>query len=218
MPTWTLCGRAYRPFLGQYREPERAIHEEWLRFDLPAGDTGIGVRHLSVQVDHLSRQIDPLPSIDLDDDQAVLSEAIPGRWSFEFDLDFLPGPLAHPDVTATVGDVSVSVVEWQVTPVVTIGTLTFSGLPRVEWGWDPYFTVDRGGSPVKVEVMHPGSVQDALRFEASPGFDDLSGTWTITIDEFHRDIPDPDSDITTEEESIVGPWVLTFEGPPADAP
>jgi hypothetical protein len=45
------------------------------------------------------------------------------------------------------------------------------------------------------------------------GRDDLTGTWTITIDEFQTDIPDPDSDVTTEKVVIDGPWVLTYEGP-----
>jgi hypothetical protein len=45
------------------------------------------------------------------------------------------------------------------------------------------------------------------------GREDLSGTWEITIDEFRTDVPDPDSNVTTETKIITGPWVLTFEGP-----
>lgn len=71
---------------------------------------------------------------------------------------------------------------------------------------------------VAIEDSNQGSDQSRLDFEAVPGFDSLSGTWTITIDKFYRSIPDPGSDVSTEQESIVGPWVLTIERPAAQAP
>jgi hypothetical protein len=60
--------------------------------------------------------------------------------------------------------------------------------------------------------MQPGFVTTSLLFRADPGYVNLEGLWVVTIDEFHRTIPDPNSDITTDEESIRGPWVLTWHG------
>lgn len=212
-------GREYPMFVGWYDQPSRTSSEGWLRFEVPAAARDAQVRHLTVALDGLDVRHRPAPTLaNGEPDLGAVWASVPGDWRFEFDVESFSARTAKPDVTSTVGGITVTFQGMSVTPATTIGSLTFDGLRPVEWGWDPYFRVDHDGSPVKVEIMYPGSVQDTLTFEAAPGFEDLSGTWTITIEEFHRDIPNPDSDITTEQESIVGPWVLTFEGPPADAP
>jgi hypothetical protein len=220
-------GRAFAMWSGQYNAPTRTSSEGWLRFSVPSEAAEPATRHLKVVIDRLGVRPDPAPTlpngaIDLDN----VWTSVAGSWLFDFDLEFLPGHTAKPNVSATVGGVVVTWEELTVTPAGTVGRLSFAGLRQVEWGWDPYFRVERNGrkinlemlAPGSVQALEPGSVQDSLLFEAVPGFEDLSGRWTITIDQFHRNIPNPDSEITTEEEAIVGPWVLTFEGPPGDAP
>jgi hypothetical protein len=212
-------GRAFAMWSGQYNAPTRTSSEGWLRFNVPSGAADPAMHHLTVAIDRLNVRPAPAPTLpngEVDPDNVWTS--VPGSWSFEFDVTFLAEHTATPNVSTTVGAVTGTWDELSVTPAATVGRLRFAGLRTVESGWDPYFRVERDGRTINLEMLAPGSVQNSLLFEGVPGFDDLSGTWTITIDEFHRDIPDPDSDVTTEEESIVGPWVLTFEGPTADAP
>jgi hypothetical protein len=104
--------------------------------------------------------------------------------------------------------------ELRVGPAAVTARLGFDGLPDrpVDWAWDPYLCILHDGVQLDIEMLAPGSVLDTLTFEAVPGSDSLDGRWTIIIDRFHRDIPDPSSDVTTEEESVVGPWVLAYEG------
>ena len=192
--------------------------EGWLRFSVPP-EAAAGTQRLKVTLDAIpARRADP-PDATAGFAYETLWTSVPGRWEFEFDLEFLGAQTMHPNVSARVGDVTVTIDELTVTPAATVGRLTFSGLPVVDpdWGWDPSLRVDHDGE-VSVHMLSPGFVQDGLVFEAVPGYEDLSGTWTITIDEFHRGIPNPDSNEVTESESIEGPWVLTFEGPTGDAP
>lgn len=218
-------GRAYAMSMGQYDAPTRTSSEGWLRFIVPTEAADPGIRHLTLAVDGLSVRPEPAPTLpngELDLDNIWTSVA--GTWSFAFDLEFLPKHTVTPDVVATSGEVTVTWDELTVTPAATVGRLTFAGLRRVEWGWDPTFRIEHDGreidlgmtSPGSVQSLDPDALQNSLVFEAEPGFEDLSGTWTITIDDFHRDIPDPEGNVTTQQESIVGPWVLTFEGPPAN--
>jgi hypothetical protein len=217
-------GRSFSMSSGQFNPHIPATSEAWLRFDVPPGAGDPGIRHLKVTVDSLGVRPDPGPTLsngEIDLDHVWTSVA--GQWSFDFDLKFQAEHSVKPEVRASVGGVTVTLEELKVTPATTVGRLSITGLRQVEWGWDPYIRVEHDGktidfqmlAPGSAQAAEPGSVQDGLVFECTPGFDDLSGSWTITIDRFHRDIPDPNSDITTEEESVVGPWVLTFEGPPA---
>jgi hypothetical protein len=147
-------------------------------------------------------------------DPADLWSSVAGEWRFEFDLEFFGAVSAEPGLTASSGGVDVTLRTLSVMPSATIGVLEFRGLPVVErdWGWDPMLKVEHDGRTLDVWSLSPGLASERMQFEIQEGFDDLSGTWTITITEFRRDIPDPDSDITTRQESIVGPWVLAFEG------
>ena len=213
-------GRTYREVMATGNQPSPETSESWHRYEVPVDAAGIAEHRFTVQIDGISVRPSPAPTlangeIDLDH----ISTVIPGSWTFEFDLGFFGARTAHPAVTAIVGDITVSFDRLTVTPATTVGQLSFEGLPAVDpsWGWDPYIRVVRDGQPLDISILDPGFVQDTLTFEADPGFEDLSGTWVITIDEFHRDIPDPSSDITTESESLKGPWVLTFEGPPPPA-
>jgi hypothetical protein len=207
-------GRVFPMTSGQYHAPTRDSSEGWLRFDVPAGEPVAAAHHLRATIERLAVRPNPAPTLangEIDLDKVWTSVA--GRWSFDFDLAFLAANSARPGVAATVDGVTVTWEELTVTPGATVGRLVFKGLPEVQTGWDPYFRVERNGQPLDLEMLSPGSVYDRLLFEAVPGFDDLSGTWVITIDQFHRNIPNPSSDITTEEESIVGPWVLRFTAP-----
>lgn len=220
-------GRAYPETMGRYDQPSRTSSEGWLRFDAPADARDAQVRHLTVALDVLDVRPRPAPTLaNGEPDLNAVWASVPGDWVFEFEVESFGATTVKPRVSSTVGEITVTLHELTVTPASTIGTLTFTGLRPVEWGWDPSITIDHDGHEAEVGVTAPGglqedapgAVQDMLVFEASPGFDDLSGTWTITIDEFHRSPPDADGNLTTEQESIVGPWVLSFEGPPADAP
>ena len=212
---------------GQYSAPTRTFSEGWLRFAVPPDVADLGTQHLAVSVDRLGVRVDPAPTlptgaIDLDNVWA----SVPGRWSFDIDVDFLRGSTAEPGVAATVGDVTIVWEELAVTPTVTVGRLGITGLRQVEWGWEPRIRVDHDGqevnlqmvSPGSIQSIDPGAVQDGFTFEAVPGFADLSGTWTVTIDAFQRDVPDPNAGVTSDQESIVGPWVLSFEEPPTRLP
>ena len=139
---------------------------------------------------------------------------VPGPFTFAFDLGLIPARSVAPMVTATASDVIVTFEDLTVTPATTTARLHIDGLPArpTDWAWDPYIRMEHDGKVLDIDMLSPGSVNDALVLGAVPGFDDLAGTWTITIDQFHRDIPDPSSDVTTEVESVVGPWVLTYTG------
>jgi hypothetical protein len=218
------AGHVFPNTSGQYLQPSTTSSEAWLRFDVPSGAGDPGLRHLTVTINGLGVRFDPVPTLSNGEvDVDHLGTAVAGHWSFDFDLMFQAEHSAKPDVKASAAGVTVTFAELTVTPAATVGRLSVTGLRQVEWGWDPYMKVEHDGKTIDLKMLDPGSVQasepgatqDRLVFEGAPGFEDLSGTWTITIDRFHRNIPDPNSDITTQEESVVGPWVLTFEGPPA---
>jgi len=215
------AGRTYPMAEGMFRQLSPESSESWLRFRVPDDDGAEAERRLFVDVDRISVRPDPAPTLangEIDLDHVWTS--VQGKWSFEFDLPFFVAQTATPGVAAAVSGIMVIFEELTVTPAATVGRLTFSGLPEVppDWAWDPNIRVEHDGEALDVGMLDPGSVTDQLIFEADPGFKDLGGTWVITIDEFHRDVPDPSSDVTTEEESIKGPWVLTFEGPATVAP
>lgn len=212
-------GRAYPLSIGAYSHPTPESSEGWLQFSVPSDATEPGVRHLTVGVDGLGVRPEPAPTLAdgaLDFDNIWTSVA--GRWSFDFDLEFLGGRTVTPNIAATVGEVTVTVDELTVTAGATVGRLTFAGLPEVESGWDPALRLEHDGKEIPLGTSTP-MPRDRLVFEASAGFGDLSGTWTIAIDDFHRPLPaDPDTGVSTRDETIEGPWVLTFEVPSDDAP
>lgn len=208
-------GREYQPFMGEFGAQTSTLSEAIMVYLVAPEHAEPGARHLTATVDFLGvrRAAAPMESIPPED----LHERVAGRWAFEFDLDFFGAVTAAPDVTAHAAGIDVALRRLSVTPSSTIGLLEIQGLPVVELGWDPYISVRRNGRQLDLWRLSPGFVGDRMEFEIQEGFEDLSARWTITIAEFHRDIPDPNSDITTEEESIVGPWVLEFEGPAASS-
>jgi len=219
-------GRVYPMSEGHYDAQERTSSEGWLIFTVPADATEPGVRHLMVAFDNLAVRLNAAPTLaNGDPDFDRIWTSVAGTWSFEFDLEFLPGHGAMPGLASTVGDVTVTLDELTVTPAATVGRIRVVGLRPVDWGWDPHIRIEHDGQDVTIHSMtgtiqglQQDAPQDIVVFGGAPGFDDLSGTWTITIDQFHRDIYDPETGEGTGGESIVGPWVLTFEGPAADEP
>lgn len=211
--------RSFPMSIGQYGQPSRTSSEGWLQFEVPAEGSGPATRHLSLTIDRLDVRPRPIPTLPSGaSDLGPVWTSIAGDWSFDFDLEFFGSQTARPDVSATVGEITVTLKELTVTPAATVVSLTFSGLPAGGPEWDPDFGIGRDGRTINAQTVSRGTVEDTLVYELLSGSDDLSGTWTITIADFHRGIPDPDSNVTTEQESIVGPWVLTFEGPPVEAP
>jgi hypothetical protein len=214
------AGRAYPLDTGMSDERSAESSASWLRFRVPPDAPAEPERHMFVDIDRIDVRLDPVPTLangELDFDHVWSSVA--GTWSFEFDLPFQAAETANPDSTATANGITVTLEELSVTPAVTVGRLTFDGLPEVEpgWPWYPMMRIEHDGEPVSPSTLDPGFVADQLMFEADPGFEDLSGTWVITIDAFHRDVADPSGDVT-HADSIEGPWVLTFEGPEAPGP
>lgn len=170
-----------------------------------------GIRHLTATVHAIGVRRDAEPGERIAPED--LWSSVEGTWTFAFDLEFFGALSAEPGVTASAAGIDVTLSRLSVMPSATIGFLEIEGLPAVDWGWDPFLKVEHDGQALDIWRLSPGSVGDSLEFGIQRGFDDLAGTWTVTITEFHRDIPDLNSDITTEEESIEGPWVLEFEGP-----
>lgn len=205
--------RTFPMSIGWFGQPSRTSSEGWLEFDVPAAVSTPATRSLNVTFDRLDVRLS-----DGATDPDRIWTSVAGAWSFEFDLEFLGSRTVQPAVSATVGEITVSMQELTVTPATTIVALTFAGLPAGGLEWDPDLAIARDGRTIKARTTSWGTADDTRVYELASGFDDLSGTWTITIDDFHRPIPDPSSNVTTEQESIVGPWVLTFEGTPADAP
>lgn len=209
-------GRVYAMARGRFSHHTPESSEGWLKFSVPTDATEPGVRHLTVSVDGLGVRPEPAPTLA---DSAVdfdnIWTSVAGRWSFDFDLEFLGGLTVTPNVAATVGEVTVTLDELTVTPGATVGRLTFSGLPEVESGWDPAVRLEHDGNEIPLESNSPSNMRQFV-FEASAGFGDLSGTWTITIDDFHRPLPDPNTGEVSRYETIDGPWVLTIEVPSDD--
>ena len=211
-------GRAYAMARGRFSHHTPESSEGWLQFSVPSDATEPGVRHLTVSVDDLGVRPEPAPTLAdgaLDFDNIWTSVA--GRWSFDFDLEFLHGLTVTPNVAATVGEVTVTVDELTVTAGASVGRLTFAGLPEVESGWDPVVRLEHDGKEIPLESNSSSNMRQFV-FEAGPGSGDLSGIWTIAIDDFHRPLPDPDTGEVSRYETIDGPWVLTFEVPSDDAP
>lgn len=211
-------GRVYAMARGRFSHHTPESSEGWLQFSVPSDATEPSVRHLTVSVDGLGVRPEPAPTLAdgaLDFDNIWTSVA--GRWSFDFDLEFLGGLTVTPNVAATVDEVTVTVDELTVTPGATVGRLTLAGLPEVESGWDPAVRLEQDGKEIPLGSTSPAMPQDQFVFEASAGFGDLSGTWTITIDDFHRPLPDPTGE-GNRYETIEGPWVLAFTVPSDDAP
>lgn len=210
-------GRTYPLSVGQYAQPTTDSSEGWLKFSVPPDATAPGVRHLTVSVDGLGVRSELAPALA---SQAVDFEdvwtTVPGRWSFDFDLEFLGARTVEPNVTSSAGEVTVTLDELTVTPGATVGRLTFAGLPEVETSWDPELRLEHDGKDIPLGITAQATQQDQFAFEARAGFDDLTGSWTIVIEDFHRPLPDPTGEDNLYE-TIDGPWVLTFEVPSEDA-
>jgi len=204
-------GHTFQAFMGEFGASTSISSEVIMLYLVPPDITEARTRHLTATVKALGIRRAPAAGEVIPPED--LHSSVKGTWTFEFDLEFFGSVSAEPGVTASAAGIDVTLRRLSVMPSATIGLLEIDGLPVVESGWDPYFNVTHDGEVLDLWRLSPGSVGDSLEFEVQKGFDDLSGTWTITITEFHRNIPNPESDITTEEESIVGPWVLEFEGP-----
>lgn len=208
-------GRTYPAEVMAAQQPSRTSSESWSRFRVPEDSTEDRERRLSVDVIGIAVRGATQPTLaDGEVDLDRIWTTVDGTWSFAFDLPFILAHSARPGIVATVAGVTVNLEEISVTPAETVGQLSFLGLPErdPDWAWDPYFHVEHDGQRLTVSAMQPGFVTTSLLFRADPGYVNLEGLWVVTIDEFHRTIPDPNSDITTEEESIRGPWVLTWHG------
>ena len=201
----------FQQSMGEYGAHTSTSSEGIATYVVPPDLEEAATRHLTATVHELGvrREAGPSEAIPPED----LWSTVEGTWTFEFDLEFFGAVSAEPGITASTDGVDVTLRRLSVSPSSTIGLLEIEGLPVGDTGWDPYIAVEHDGRVLDLWRLAPGSVGDSLEFEIQRGFVDLSGTWTITITEFHRDIPNPGSDITTEEESIVGPWVLEFVGP-----
>ena len=215
-------GFEYPPDLGQSDGTGSSAYSEGLwRYRVPRAAATPGVRHLTAAITSISvRAHDPAEATPGFPYESLWS-TVDGSWVFEFDLGFRGQLMTRPGVTASVNGVAITWTGLTVTPAATMVTLEVSGLAPTEpdWGWTHGGRIDHDGH--RLEYLYEAGVLDdgpgpqTLVFEMQEGRVDLSGTWRVTIDAFEADVPDPESDVTTEKRVITGPWVLTFEGPPA---
>lgn len=213
-------GVAYPASLGQSDVAGSSSYAEGLwRFDVPPEAAVAGVRHLTVEVTGISvRRHDPPDATPGFAYENLWTETA-GSWTFDFDLDFQGLLHARPDVTASHAGVDVVWTDLVVTPAATIITLEVTGLEPTEkdWGWNQGGRIERDGRRLEwffsQGTLDSGPDTQTIVYEMEQGREDLSGNWQITIDEFRTDVPDRDSNVTTETKIITGPWVLTFEGP-----
>jgi hypothetical protein len=218
-------GIEYPANMGQFDGTGSSTYAEGLwRYDVPSEAASAGIRHLTAELTAISvRQHDP-PDATPGFAYETLWTEVPGSWTFDFDLDFQGLLQARPEVTASHAGIDVVWTDLVVTPAATIITLEVTGLEPTEkdWGWEQGGRIERDGRRLEwfsaQGVLDSGPDTQTLIYEMEQGREDLSGEWTITIDEFRTDIPDPDSNVTTETRIITGPWVLTFDGPPGDTP
>ena len=216
-------GRAFPPFMGGGGGADSSTYDEGLhRYRVPVGLQGPGVHRLTADLSGIGvRDHDP-PGATPGFPYETLWRTVPGSWTFEFDLEFHGQLTADPDITASHAGIDVTWTELAITPAATIITLQVIGLDPTEpdWGWTFGGRVERNGQTLDGlsldGILDEGPGPQTLVYEMAEGREDLSGTWTITIDTFETDIPDPDSDVTTERRILEGPWVLTFEGPASD--
>jgi hypothetical protein len=212
------AGVEYPGYVGECCASTAGPAEGLLRFHVPAEAAHSGTRHLTVQVDGISvRAPDPEEATD-DFAYETLWTSVGGSWSFDFDLDFHNRLDANPSVTASAKGVDITWQHLSVTPAATIITLSVAGLPPTtpDWGWDFGGRIEHDGDRLEfyseTGILDGATEPQPLLLELLDGRADLSGTWTITIDEMRTDIPDPDRNVTTDTRIITGPWVLTFEG------
>jgi hypothetical protein len=181
-----------------------------------------GVRHLTVEVTSISVRAHDPPSATPGFAYETLWTQVQGSWTFHFDLEFQGLVAARPGVTASHAGIDVTWTDLVVTPSATIITLEVTGLEPTErhWGWDQGGRIERDGRRLEwfssAGSLDSGPEAQTVVYEMEQGREDLSGTWTVTIDEFRTDLRDPESGMATESRSITGPWVLTFEGPPTN--
>jgi hypothetical protein len=193
--------------------------EGLFRYRVPSDVATPGTQRLTAEVTGVSVRAHDPPDATAGFSYESLWTTVPGTWAFTFDLDVFGGLAADPASTASAGGVDVTWTDLFVTPAATIITLQVSGLDATEpdWGWSFGGRIEHDGRDLEwlssEGILDAGPGPQTLSFEMEQGRDDLTGTWTITIDEFQTDIPDPDSDVTTEKVVIDGPWVLTYEGP-----
>ena len=216
-------GVVYPPFIGGSDGTGSSAYSEGLwRYHVPVEAAVPGVRRLTAEVTGISvRANDPPDATDGFPFETLWTE-IPGSWTFQFDLEFKGRLGAQPGVTASHAGIAVTWTDLVVTPSATIITLQVTGLEPTEedWGWDQGGRIEHDGHRLEwfssQGILDAGPEPQTIVYEMEQGRDDLSGTWTVTIDEFRTDVPDPNSDVTTETKIIRGPWVLTFDGPSAD--
>ena len=190
------------------------------RFEVPPEAAAPGVHHLTAVVPSLGVRANDPPDATPGFLHETLWSSVEGTWRFDFDLEFRDQLGAQPGVTASANGVDVVWTDLAVTPSAIEITLEVTGLAPTakDWGWSFGGGIEHEGHGLEwfssEGILDSGPGAQALMFEMEEGREDLSGTWTITIDEFQTDVPDPDSDVTTETLVVEGPWVLTFEGPP----
>jgi hypothetical protein len=215
-------GREFPPFIGGGGGADSDTYDEGLhRYRVPVESNRAGVHRLTAHLAGVGvRDHDP-PDVTPGFPYETLWRTVPGSWTFEFDLEFHGQLFAHPDVTASHAGIDVTWTDLVVTPAAIVITLQVTGLDPTEpdWGWSHGGRIEHDGRRLDSfsldGILDEGPGPQRMIFEMAEGRADLSGTWTITIDTFETDIPDPDSDVTTEKRIIEGPWVLTFEGPAA---
>ncbi len=201
---------------------DRAYAEGFWRYQVPAEAAVPGTRHLTAEVTGIAVRAHDPPDVTDGFAYETLWTQIPGSWTFDFDLEFEGLLAARPDVTASHAGIDVTWTDLDVTPSAIKITLAVTGLEPTEedWGWDQGGRIEHDGRRLEFfssdGILDSGPEAQTIVYEMEQGRGDLSGTWTITIDEFRTDVPDPESNVTTETKIITGPWVLTFEGPPAN--
>lgn len=216
-------GIVYPPSMGQSDGTGSSAYAEgFWRYHVPAEAAVPGIRHLTAEVTGIGVRAHDPPDATDGFAYETLWTGIPGSWTFDFDLEFKGLLAARPDVTASHAGIDVTWTGLDVTPSAITITLAVTGLEPTEkdWGWDQGGRIEHDGRRLEwfssQGILDSGPAAQTIVYEMEQGRDDLSGTWTITIDEFRTDVPDPDSNVTTETKIITGPWVLTFEGPPAN--
>lgn len=190
------------------------------RFQVPPEAAAPGVHHLTAIVPSLGVRANDPPDATPGFPYETLWSSVEGTWRFDFDLEFRDQLDAQPGVTASANGVDVVWTDLAVTPSAIEISLEVTGLEPTEkdWGWSFGGRIQHDGHDLEwfseQGILDHGPRPQTIVFEMQEGREDLSGTWMITIDEFQTDVLDPDSDVTTEQLIVEGPWVLTFEGPP----
>ena len=146
---------------------------------------------------------------------------IDGTWRFEFELPKPSGTVVLPDVSDTVGQATLRVTEFRVSPTMIRATIAMyvSDSPVAWWSFipssfflnpvnlrhgDASYVINSG---VHILDVYPFEEGPEFEWSATAGSDDAAGVWEIFIPELDYGMNN------SEEIHLAGPWTLTVTVP-----